>query len=204
MSRVLVVDDHESVRSGVALLVERLGHQVETASGGQEALDRCGEGGEFDLVITDYRMEGLDGLQLLSAVKERWPATDVIMVTAHGSIEVAVQAMRQGAGDFIEKTDLYQVLPIKVTRLLEHRLARRERDRLGAENEYLRGEISDRFGEIVGTSAEIRRVLAAVEKVGATESSVLLSGESGTANVAEVGLRRTSTPTEDRPSKVPK
>ena len=179
MSRVLVVDDHESVRSGVALLIERMGHTVATAGGGHEALEQCAES-EFDLVITDYRMEGLDGLQLLQTIKERWPSTDVIMVTAHGSIEVAVQAMQCGAGDFVEKTNLYQVLPIKVARILDHRLARHERDRLGAENEYLREEISDRFGEIVGNSAVIRRVLASVEKVGGTDSSVLLYGESGT------------------------
>jgi two-component system, NtrC family, response regulator HydG len=179
MSRVLVVDDHESVRSGVALLVERMGHTVQTAGGGDEALEHCAAG-PFDLVVTDYRMEGIDGLQLLQTIKERWPATDVIMVTAHGSIEVAVQAMQHGAGDFVEKTELYQVLPIKVARILEHRLARHERDRLGAENEYLREEISDRFGEIVGASDVILKVLASVEKVGGTDSSVLLYGESGT------------------------
>jgi len=179
MSRVLVVDDHESVRSGVALLIERMEHTVATAGGGHEALEQCAES-EFDLVITDYRMEGLDGLQLLQTIKERWPATEVIMVTAHGSIEVAVQAMQLGAGDFVEKTDLYQVLPIKVARILDHRMARHERDRMGAENEYLREEISDRFGEIVGASEVIRRVLASVEKVGGTDSSVLLYGESGT------------------------
>ena len=179
MSRVLIVDDHEPVRSGVGLLVERMGHEVWTAGGAQEALDRCAEGA-FDLMVTDYRMEGMDGLQLLQTVKERWPQTDVIMVTAHGSIEVAVQAIQYGAADFVEKTDLHQVLPIKVARVLDHRLARDERDRLGAENEYLREEISDRFGEIVGTSDEIRRVLSSVEKVGATDSSVLLYGESGT------------------------
>lgn len=179
MSRVLVVDDHEAVRSGVGLLVERMQHEVVTAGGGQEALEQC-ELGAFDLMITDYRMEGLDGLQLLTAVKERWPGTDVIMVTAHGSIEVAVQAMQQGAADFVEKTDLYQVLPIKVARILDHRLARHERDRLGAENEYLREEIDDRFGDIIGASEEIRRVLASVQKVGGTDSSVLLYGESGT------------------------
>ena len=199
MSRVLVVDDNKNLRSAMAELVEKLGHQVETASGGQEALDRCGEGGEFDLVITDYRMEGMDGLQLLSAVKERWPSTDVIMVTAYGSIEVAVQAMQKGAGDFVEKTDLSKVLPIRVKQLLEHRLARRERDRLGAENEYLRGEISDRFGDIVGTSAEIRRVLAAVEKVGATDSTVLLSGESGTGKELVARALHQSSPRREGP-----
>ncbi len=198
MSRVLVVDDHESVRTGVALLVERLGHEVVTASSGREALGRCSEG-EFDLIVTDYRMEGMDGLQLLESAKERWPTTDVIMVTAHGSIEVAVQAIQHGAADFVEKTDLYQVLPIKVSRVLEHRLARSERDRLGAENEYLREEISDRFGDIVGDSAEIRDVLVAVEKVGGTDSSVLLYGESGTGKELVARALHRSSPRRDGP-----
>ncbi len=198
MSRVLVVDDHESVRSGVALLVERLGHEVETAGGGLEALEFCAAGA-FDLIVTDYRMEGMDGLQLLSTAKERWPSTDVIMVTAHGSIEVAVQAIQQGAADFVEKTDLYQVLPIKVARVLEHRSARNERDRLGAENEYLREEISDRFGEIVGTSAEISKVLTSVEKVGGTDSSVLLYGESGTGKELVARALHRSSPRHSGP-----
>lgn len=198
MSRVLVVDDHEAVRTGVVLLVERLGHEVEAAAGGAEALELFGSS-QFDLMITDYRMEGLDGLQLLTAVKERWPATDVIMVTAHGSIEVAVQAMQQGAADFVEKTDLYRVLPIKVARILEHRLARDERDRLGAENEYLREEIDHQFGDIVGASEEIHKVLTAVQKVGGTDSSVLLYGESGTGKELVARALHRASPRRDGP-----
>ena len=198
MSRVLVVDDHDAVRTGVALLIERMGHSVDTAGSGDDALELCAAG-EFDLIVTDFRMEGLDGLQVLQMVKERWPATDVIMVTAHGSIDVAVEAMRHGAADFIEKTDLYQVLPIKIARILEQRLARHERDRLGAENEYLREEISDRFGEIVGNSAVILRVLAAVEKVGGTDSSVLLYGESGTGKELVARALHRASPRRDGP-----
>ena len=198
MSRVLVVDDHDAVRTGVALLIERMGHSVDTAGSGDDALELCAAG-EFDLIVTDFRMEGLDGLQVLQMVKERWPATDVIMVTAHGSIDVAVEAMRHGAADFIEKTDLYQVLPIKIARILEQRLARHERDRLGAENEYLREEISDRFGEIVGNSAVILRVLAAVEKVGGTHSSVLLYGESGTGKELVARALHRASPRRDGP-----
>ena len=179
MSRVLVVDDHEVVRSGVALRVERMGHEAVTARSGAEALERLAESA-FDLVVTDYRMEGMDGLQLLEMVKTRWPTADVIMVTAFGSIEVAVQAMQKGASDFVEKENLSEVLPIKIARVLEHRTARHERDRLDAENAYLREEIGDRFGDIVGVSEGIRRVLGAVEKVGPTDSSVLIYGESGT------------------------
>jgi two-component system response regulator HydG len=179
MSRVLVVDDHEALRSGVALRLERMGHEARTASSGAEALELLAEEAA-DLVITDYRMEPMDGLQLLQAVKERWTETDVIMVTAHGSIEVAVQAMQKGAADFVEKTDLNQVLPIKVSKVLENRSARHERDRLDAENEYLREEIGDRYGEIVGDSKTMRQVLAAVDRVSGTDSSVLIYGESGT------------------------
>ncbi|MDA0337215.1 MAG: sigma-54 dependent transcriptional regulator [bacterium] len=198
MSRVLVVDDHDSVRSGVALLIERMGHCVDAAGNGYDALELCAAGA-YDLVVTDFRMAGMDGLQLLQTVKERWPATDVIMVTAHGSIDVAVQAMQHGAADFVEKTDLYQVLPIKIARILEQRLARHERDRLGAENEYLREEISDRFGEIVGNSAVILRVLGAVEKVGGTDSSVLLYGESGTGKELVARALHRSSPRRDGP-----
>ena len=156
-----------------------MGHEAAAAGSGAEALESLRRSGA-DLVITDYRMEGMDGLELLGEVKKLYPETDVIMVTGHGSIEVAVQAMQGGAADFVVKDNLDQVLPEKVRTVLENRRARRERDRLEEENEYLREEIGDRYGKIVGDSQRMRQVMAAVERVGGTDSSVLIYGESGT------------------------
>ena len=179
MNRILFVDDYEPLRDGWALRLRRMGHEAATAGSGDEALERLAES-EADLVITDYRMKGMDGLALLAKVKELHPETDVIMITGHGSIEVAVDAMRIGAADFVVKDNLDQVLPEKVRTVLANRRARLERDRLEEENEYLREEIGDRYGAIIGDSERMRHVMAAVDRVGGTDSSVLIYGESGT------------------------
>ncbi|MBM3280146.1 MAG: sigma-54-dependent Fis family transcriptional regulator [Candidatus Handelsmanbacteria bacterium] len=178
MSRILVVDDDE-MRHAVAERVRRMGHETSAAASGTEALKLLRAQG-YDLVITDYRMDGMNGLEVVEAVKAEFPDTDVMVLTAVGTIGLAVEAMRRGAIDFVEKSNLAEVLPIKVGKAIEHRLARLARERLEEENRYLREEIGDRYGEIVGRSARIYEVLAMVEKVAATDSSVLIYGESGT------------------------
>ncbi len=178
MSRILVVDDDE-MRHAVAEKVRRMGHETSVAASGPEALEML-RAQVYDLVITDYRMDGMNGLEVVAAVKAEFPETDVMVLTAVGTIGLAVEAMRQGAIDFVEKSNLTEVLPIKVGKAIEHRLARLDRERLEEENRYLREEIGDRYGEIVGRSGRIREVLAMVEKVAATDSSVLIYGESGT------------------------
>ncbi len=181
MSRILIVDDNETMRSGIALVMKRMGYEAFTAASGVEALSILARHGGVDLVITDYKMAEMDGLQLLEAIRRDFGDTDVVIITAFGDIEVAVNAMQKGASDFVVKGDrTYEVLPIKVSKVLEHRRARWERDRLDEENEYLREEIEDRYGEIVGRSRHIAQVLARVERVAATDSSVLIYGESGT------------------------
>ena len=179
MSRILVVDDNETMRSGITLVVERMEHAAIPAASGEEALARFDDG-EIDLVITDYRMVEMDGLQLLEAVRQHHPETDVMIITAHGTIELAVDAMKLGAADFITKPFPPDALRLKIDRVLGHRAERRERQRLDEENRYLREEIGGRYGEIVGHSQVIREVLTTVDKVSAADSSVLIYGESGT------------------------
>ncbi|MCY3762003.1 MAG: sigma-54 dependent transcriptional regulator [Gemmatimonadetes bacterium] len=180
MSRILIVDDNETMRSGIALVIERMGCDAVKAASGAEALLILARQAAFDLVITDFRMAEMDGLQLLEAVRRDFADTDAVIITAHGTIEIAVRAMQTGAVDFITKPFPMEALRLKVQRVLDHRADRRERDRLGEENEYLREEIGDRYGEIVGRSRQIAEVLARVEKVAAIDSSVLIYGESGT------------------------
>ncbi len=181
MSRILIVDDNETLGSGMVLMLERMGHQGVAARSGPEGMGLLRKR-PFDLVITDYRMDEMDGLQVLEAVRTRYADTDVMIMTAHGTIEIAVQAMQMGAADFITKPFPPEALRLKVDKVLEHRAARRERERLDEENRYLRAEISGRynFGEIVGRSRGMQQVLAAVQKVAAADSSVLIYGESGT------------------------
>ena len=181
MSRILIIDDNETLGSGVVLMVERMGHEGAAVTSGPEGLARLAEQ-SFDLVITDYRMDDMDGQQVLEAVKTRAPETDVMMMTAYGSIELAVEAMKRGAIDFITKPFPHDGLRLKIEKVLEYRAARRDRERLGEQNRYLREEIDGRynFGEIIGESEQIHKVLAAVQKVAVTDSSVLVYGESGT------------------------
>jgi two-component system, NtrC family, response regulator HydG len=181
MSRILVIDDNETLGSGVVLLLERSGHEGVAVTSGPSGLEALRQQ-PFDLVITDYRMDDMDGMGVLHAVREEFPDTDVILLTGYGTIEIAVDAMKAGAFDFIEKENLTSVLPAKVERVLEFRAARQERERLNEENKYLREEIGGRFnyGEIVGDSEQMKRVLSTVQKVAATDSSVLIYGESGT------------------------
>lgn len=182
MSRVLVIDDNETMRSGMALLLERMGHDVTAASGGVEGLRQM-KARPFDLVITDYKMVDMDGLEVLDAVRRDYADTDVVVITAYGTIDVAVEAMRKGAADFVVKADaLYDVLRLRVEKVLKHRELRQSRDRLDEENQYLRDEIGVRFnfGEMVGRSKPMKTVYEMVEKVAETDSAVLVYGESGT------------------------
>lgn len=182
MSLVLVIDDNETMRSGMALLLERMGHDVTAASGGVEGLRQM-KAKPFDLVITDYKMEDMDGLEVLDAVRRDYADTDVVVITAYGTIDVAVEAMRKGAADFVVKADaLYDVLRLRVEKVLKHRELRQSRDRLDEENQYLRDEIGVRFnfGEMVGRSRPMKTVYEMVEKVAETDSAVLVYGESGT------------------------
>ena len=130
MSRILIVDDNETLGSGVVLMLERMGHEGTAVTNGPEGLARMKER-VYDLVITDYRMDEMDGLEVLEAVKARAPETDVMMMTAYGTIEIAVEAMKRGAIDFIAKPFPHDELRLKIEKVLEYRAARRDRERLG-------------------------------------------------------------------------
>ena len=103
MSRILIVDDNETMRSGIALVIQRMGFEAKMAASGAEALSMLAENDTYDLVITDFRMDEMDGLQVLEAVRRLHADVDVVIITAHGTIDIAVQAMQKGAVDFITK-----------------------------------------------------------------------------------------------------
>jgi two-component system response regulator HydG len=179
MATILIIDDNETIRDGLSHVVKKMGHLPIRAASGKEGLDRFREA-PADFVITDLKMEGLDGVDVLRAVRELDPDCPAMIVTAFGTIETAVEAMKLGAFDFLIKPFAPEVVRLKVERALELRAARRDRGRLAEENAYLRGEESARFGELVGASDGMRKVCGVIERVAPTDTSVAIYGESGT------------------------
>jgi two-component system response regulator HydG len=183
MAEILIIDDHDSMREGLELLLRRRGHRTRSAENGQRGLDLLGEA-PADLVITDLKMARMDGIEVLKRVKEGTPETEVMVITAHGTIEVVVEAMKLGAADFITKPFSSEEFAVKVDRLVAERAERqrlmRENVALRVENAYLREETQARYGEIVGESRAMQTVFRWVERVARSDSTVMIYGESGT------------------------
>ena len=173
MSSILVVDDEQSMREFLEILLKKRGHLVSTAADEAGALARLALG-DLDLVITDLRLGRGSGLEVLRAVKAELPATEVVMVTAFATTENAIQAMKLGAYDYVQKPFKVDELSLVVEKALEHRA-------LVAENRVLRhhlGGHEDR--ELLGTSPAIEEVRQLVEKVAPSRTTILVTGESGT------------------------
>ena len=178
---IFIIEDNATMREGLELVVRRLGHKVETFDSAEPALAAL-KSKPADLIISDYRLPGMDGLAFLEKVKALQPACEVIVITAFGSVDLAVQAMQKGAADFITKPFSPDELTVKLERLAERWRQRRELENLQAQNFYLREAEENRFnfGEIVGPSAPMQEVFRMLQKVAPTDSSVIIYGESGT------------------------
>lgn len=171
MARILVVDDEEGIRRILAQVLEYEGHEVRTAASGPEALALYPELRPH-LTLLDVKMARMDGLEVLSRLRELDPRATVVMISGHGTIDTAVEATRRGAFDFLEK-------PLDTDRLLlVIRNALQQRG-LEEENARLRQSIEARY-ELVGRSAALRDVIERIERVAPTDARVLIRGEAGT------------------------
>ncbi len=181
MAEILIVEDNPTVREGLAQLLRTRDHSVSAADSAACARALL-EAGAFDLVISDYRLEDGTGMDLLEVVKKRGLGgdPDFIMITAYGTIDIAVEAMRLGAWDFVTKPLDSDEFRLKVEKALDVRATRTENRRLDAENAYLREEVEERFGDIVGKSPQMQTVFQSIHKIAATNSAAFLHGESGT------------------------
>ena len=173
MATILVVEDKDSLRSVLEQTLAAEGWNVVGLASGGVAVERLRAGEKADLVLTDWRLPGADGLAVLDAARGVDPTLPVIVMTAFGTIEAAVDAMKRGAEDFITKPVDPDLLRILVARAIERRAGRRE-SLLFAE------ALSRSLPPIVGESAAMKAVKAEVERVAATDATVLLEGESGT------------------------
>jgi two-component system, NtrC family, response regulator HydG len=174
--RVLVVDDEPSARSGLDKLLRQEGYDVTTAADGMAALVSFSETAP-DVVVTDLKMPGMDGMELLGKLRAQDPHVPVIMCTAVGEVSSAVLAMRAGAEDYITKPIDFDALSLSIERSLERR-------ELRVEAENLRRQLRDRDGDglqgLIGASPAMQRVYRVARQVAASRATVLITGESGT------------------------
>jgi len=173
--KILVVDDEAPVREILKKGLSQLGgFSVEVAQNGIEAIERI-ENDVFDLVLTDMKMPGMDGLELLKTIKETRPEMMVILMTAYGSIETAVEAMKLGANDYITK-------PVDLNELCIHISKVQKENLLLRENRLLRTEVRKKFEfkNIIGKSKKMQEVFSLIEKVAPSSSTVIIYGGSGT------------------------
>src|SRR5215203_553032 len=174
MGRILVADDHVSLRRGIVRALTDAQHDVDEAANGNIAIEKLHEG-SYDVVLSDLKMGGSDGMDVLRTAKAMHPSTAVILMTAFGSIHTAVEAMKVGAFDFVQKPFEIEEMELKVDKAIAHR-------RLKHEIEYLRHTQQDiyDFDRIVGASGALQRVLDIVKKVAKSNTTVLIRGETGT------------------------
>ena len=171
---VLVVDDEETARTYCADVLSELGFEAQAAESAKQALEML-ESGQFDIVLADVRMPGMSGLDLLKTIQETYPDIDVVMMTGYGTVASAVQAMRQGAYDYLTKPLKVEDLQYVFQRLVE-------KQALAAENRLLREQVKTRqgFANLIGTSPKMQKVYRLILKVAPKRHPVLIVGESGT------------------------
>src|SRR5215217_3733621 len=171
---LLIVDDENALREAIAERLADHGFVVEQAASGEQALERLAEFA-FDILITDLRLPGIDGRKVVEAALERYPEIIPIVITGYGTVKDAVEAIKQGAADFITKPFQFDALLHVLRSALEQR-------RLKSENAYLRSQLEDRYriNGLVGQSRVMRDLLQLLETVASTSSTVLITGETGT------------------------
>jgi DNA-binding NtrC family response regulator len=193
---ILIVDDEKNIREGLGKALELEDYNILLAADGREALTVINSE-EIDLIITDLKMPEMSGEELLKKVSSAYPTVPVIILTGHGTIESAVNAMRDGAYDFITKPLNLDRLSLLVRRalanrelILQHRALQDEINLIGERN---------RYAKIIGKSSQMRRVMEVVEQVAATKASVLITGESGVGKELIADAIHNLSPRKDKP-----
>jgi two-component system response regulator HydG len=191
--KILVVDDQRNMRASTALILRSNGYSVSEADGGAAAIQRL-DGETFDVILTDLRLGDVDGMEVLRATLEVAPATQVIVMTAYGTIESAVEAIRRGAYDYVAKPFTEQELLVRIARAVDKR-------RLLGEVSLLRNDFRERYGldHIVGRSAPLRELLDRVMRVAPSDATVLITGESGTGKELVARALHTASRRVDKP-----
>jgi two-component system response regulator AtoC len=172
VKRILVVDNEAKMRRILELALKNMGHHVEQAADGEEALAAI-ERGVFDLVLTDLRMPRMDGIGLLNALRERKVELPVIVLTAYGTIETAVTAMKLGAVDYIIRPFEMETIELAVSRVLAMQNVQRE-------NQFLKDELSRGWDEFIGVSQSMQTLYELIRQIAPSRSNIFVVGETGT------------------------
>ena len=181
MGRILVADDHDSLRRGLAQALGDAGHDIDEAPNGNAAIEKLHEA-FFDVVVSDLKMGGSSGLDVLKTAKTLHPSCAVILMTAFGSVSTAVEAMKAGAFDYVQKPFEVEEMEVKVDKALEMRRMQHQIDYL----RHAQGDIYD-FDRIIGSSGALEQVLGVVRKVAKSNTTVLVRGETGTGKELVAG-----------------
>jgi two-component system, NtrC family, nitrogen regulation response regulator NtrX len=171
MANILVIDDEKSIRNTLQEVLEYENHKVDLATNGSEGVELFGNG-TYDIVLCDIKMPGMDGMEVLEKLHEKAHDVPVIMISGHGNIDTAVEAIKKGAYDFIEK-------PLDLNRLLVTMRNAMERNDLVTETKVLKRRISKTY-DIVGESLAIEKVKEMIKRVAPTDARVLITGDNGT------------------------
>ena len=173
-AKILVVDDEINIREALATILEAEGYEVHAAASADEGISKLGED-FFQVVISDMRMDGGSGMDLLRWIRTNCPETEIILLTAYGSVEDAVEAMKLGAYDYLSKPVDRRRLSLLIGKALE-------KQRLAEENRSLRRRLSvkEEFSNIIGNSSRIRQIFKIISEVAPTNATILITGESGT------------------------
>jgi len=174
MAKILIAEDERGMRDLLAIVLKKEGHDVTLCENGKVAIESIKKD-IFDLIITDLKMPGIDGLSVLKTSKELSPDTIVIMITAFGTTETAIDAMKAGAYDYITKPFKVDELKLIIRNALEKKTLREQ-------NILLKREIESRYGfeNLIGRSPAMQKVFTMIQKISSTTSNVLITGESGT------------------------
>ncbi|MDZ7695899.1 MAG: sigma-54 dependent transcriptional regulator [Deltaproteobacteria bacterium] len=172
--RIMVVDDEMIVRESLFHWFEKSGHAVETAASGFEAIKKLEER-PFDLLFVDIKMPKMGGMELLEKVKVEYPETDVVIITAYGSIESAVEAMKKGASDYLLKPFKPDQMNLVLEKITNQR-------KMATHYQYVKGVLEQmtRFDDIIGQARPMKEIFAMITEVAQSDASVLITGETGT------------------------
>lgn len=193
--KALIVEDNHTMRLGMVESLRREGYEVGEFDNAPEALQALRQQ-FFPLVVTDLKMAPMDGIALLQEIKTAWPAVEVVVVSAFGTVDVAVQAMRLGAADFLTKPFSTDELRVRVKKVWERIQQRHTLDQLLEEKRLFQDEM---FAEMIGSSPAMRQLFALIQRVAREDSTILIEGESGTGKELAARAIHRSSPRAEQP-----